>query len=342
MTYLTRRDTIKSLSAAAAAVSVPVSGLAFLDAGSTLLEHVSRRVVSISQDDINESLRGAYSEVFRIAKSTMATELVVHYRMSDLGYTRAVVRERDKEVGQRFVYCASTSERSFGFAVVADDDVRAAPHQTTDSHAGIYSLFKCKAETIQPWRVSELAAAIARLIWVMKEVRDQEAADVLNNANCYDATLGGDGVPLISINHPYDDGVWANTFGVGLTGPIPCDLNPTSHADAEARLLQFVNDQGYKLPIRPEKLIVSRVYADMAAEIGKPYIVWDKLTPYSWFITTSVDGLRWYERDPFEITVFHDAVTSMVIVKAYERRCFTYTDPRAVFGCVPHRSSQGI
>ena len=65
-------------------------------------------------------------------------------------------------------------------------------------------------------------------------------------------------------------------------------------------------------------------------------VVWDYLLRSdNWFVTTTVNGLDWYEREPFTIKVGVDRKNDTVVVTGAERRKFTYTDPRAIFGAFP-------
>mgnify|MGYP000234499636 CR=1 FL=1 len=66
------------------------------------------------------------------------------------------------------------------------------------------------------------------------------------------------------------------------------------------------------------------------------YFVCDYLTSnYAWFVITQNEGLKFFERDPYETDMWVDNTTDNLLVKAYQRAQPTYTDWRAAYGSFP-------
>lgn len=341
---LTRRALGRMLASGAAFLTVPFHKVfaAAPKAKATLRGQVQAAVDALGAESINAALDGTYAKVFNCRQSTMQVEQVVHmhYRgLSDIKNGAVSRIDWDDKPGQRWVFNAETEVVGFGFAVVRDDDLRGV----SADRATIASISQMKQEPAggRPVRLSEVPATLARMLAIFRIFRETDAAAILSNATTYDPTIGGDGVSLCSPNHPHHTGTWQNTL------PTPCDLTFEALLEAGKGIELFVDEQGLRINVKPMRLIVGRDYVDLAKRLTTPsvdqgyvrlpYLVWDEISPDAWFLQTDVDGLVWFERHPFELAVWEDHETGAVWVQGYERRCFSYHDPRAVFGVVPPR-----
>ena len=317
---ITRRQGLKLLGAAAAVPGQLLFGPAA--AGHDLFARVESAALDFHAKEAAALLEGTYDKLFRLRKATRNIESVVHVRFPDLA-ENVVIRDKLIEPPrQRFIFNAEISEYEIGFNVVADDDPRA----------------KVDIGTAY-FRVSDVTTGLSVLTTTFQQMRGMDAAAILNDAQTYDATIGGDGVCLCSLNHPYDHGRWANTFQTQV------DLNRLSLAIALLRIEDFVDDGGVPILVHGVNLVVPpaladvgrRAIADLLYRKTVPnLVVWDYLTNQdNWFVTTTVRSLDWYEREPFTIKVGLDRKNDTVVVTGTERRKFTYTDPRAIFGAFP-------
>lgn len=176
------------------------------------------------------------------------------------------------------------------------------------------------------------------------------AANILNTASTYDANIGGDGKALLATDHPIDTGTWANTSST------PQSLNETSLISAMKNIRKFRDEAGILIDAWAENLIVPINLEDTAIRLEKTelrpgtanndvnviptvagglktYSVMRYLTSdYAWFATTNIKGLIHTQRTPYETSMWVDEATDNLMVKAYERAGFAYTDPRAVYG----------
>jgi hypothetical protein len=181
------------------------------------------------------------------------------------------------------------------------------------------------------------------------------AATVLNNAQTYNANVGGDGVALCSTAHPIDGATFANTFATQV------DLNEATLLAGMVNVRTNFKDQaGLKMFSRARKLIVPPTLEPVAIRLTKTelrpgtadndvnailstagglsegYMVMDFLTSnFAWFLLTNVAGLAYMNRVPFETDMQVDFVTDNLLVKAYQRYSFSYFNPRAIYGAFP-------
>jgi hypothetical protein len=189
----------------------------------------------------------------------------------------------------------------------------------------------------------------------LRQTKEVYAAAILNNATDTSAiNLGGDGVPLLSANHPIDVGV------VGNTPSVQAQLNETSLQDALVAIRRFRDAAGLKVLVNAQKLIVPPELQFTAERLMKtPLRVgtadndvnairsigflsggW-KMNDFlsntaSWYIITDCpDGLKHYTRDPLETDMFVDFTTDNLMVKATERYSFGWSNFRAIYGCMP-------
>lgn len=273
-------------------------------------------------DKMRVDVDGTYAQVFDKKDSRMAVERKAQIRIDG--------------DGPSFMFCAGHQEIGFVVGVVPDNDPRA------NGDGNVFAMEQVRdGAVVKPWRASDLPKATHALKDTFRDKRNLDAAAVLNGADRYDVTIGGDGVALCSENHPHKHGVWSNTFKTQQ------DLNRLSLAAALDQIGNgFVDDQGLKIRARGKQLIVPRNLEEAAhtaldrleghEEMRRTPIVWDALAhPCHWFIKTNIPGLMWFERVPIEFGTWRDDRTGMVLIKGYERRCFQYMDPRSVFGSLP-------
>lgn len=182
-----------------------------------------------------------------------------------------------------------------------------------------------------------------------------QCAGVLNGAATAIVGLGGDGQPLASTAHPVDGGTWANTSAT------PVDLNESSLSQKMTAVrTNFVDERNQKILARARQLIVppqlestairltkselrpgtamNDVNAILTLSGGLPegHIVMDYLTSqYAWFLKTSIPGLIFMNRMPFEQDMWVDSSTDNLLVKGYQRYSTGYNDPRCIWAELP-------
>src|SRR5262245_25369321 len=273
-----------------------------------------------------------WSKVFSTRQSNMQLERSTQMRYTSIARlkTEGGATTMDNEAGERFVYNMEPVEAGLGYAITRkaiDDNLYQDAFRPTN--LGLNKSFR------EFWEV--------------------EAASIFNLANVYNAALAGDGVALLSVNHPYDNGVWANTTSTQLT------LNESSLTTGQKAIRKnFVDEAGLKVRARARKLLVPVDLEDTAIRLtqtqlrpgtanndvnailtmsgGIPdgYEVMDYFTSaFAWFLKTDIDGLIHLERIPFELDMFCDFITDNLLVKGYERGGFFYNDPRCVWGQMP-------
>lgn len=337
MVDLTRRNALKLLGSAAALVAVPIQGALALTRR-PLHDEVKRAVARYTPTRLNAELEGVYSKVFRRQKSTMQVEQVAHVTYMDLGQLsgrKVSVTDGpfDNFAGQRWIYNFSTYEVGLAFSVVENDDPRAGIPNSDRAPSILGMAHLRQGEPTIPWRRCDLHLALKTMISHFRDMREENAADIFNKARTYDASIAGDGCPMVSTHHPVDGATWSNAFHEALT--------PASFLRAMQHIrTSWVDERNLKILGRGKLLVVPPNLADMAATIDFPHVVWDRLAdPHAWFIVTHNDsGLPWFERYGLELEVWQDHAANTVMVKGYERRCFGCSDPRAVLGAFPNRA----
>jgi hypothetical protein len=237
----------------------------------------------------------------------------------------------DNAAGQRWVYNAETYEVGLAYAItrkaIRDD------------------LYK-----------SEFKPTALGLGKAFKEFWEIQSFNVLNNGTTYDSSIVGDGKALFDTGHPIDGGTAANRFATDI------GLNETSLMSAIKNIRNnWVDERGLKISGRPKKdgLTVPVNLMDVAERICKTelrpgtadndinavrtveggitdYFVSDYLTSnYAWFVMTQNEGLKFFERDPYETDMWVDNTTDNLLVKAYQRAQPTFTDWRAAYASFP-------
>lgn len=189
----------------------------------------------------------------------------------------------------------------------------------------------------------------------MRQTKEVYGAAVLNNAQ--DTTgvyYGGDGQPLLSLNHPIDVGT------VGNTPAVQAQLNETSLQDADIAIARFRDAAGNKVLVKPRKLVIPPDLKFVAKRIlgstGRVGTADNDLNALkelqiigggwaenhfltntqSWYVITDCpDGLKYFQRDPLETDLFVDFDTDNMKVKATERYSFGWSNWRAIYGNMP-------
>jgi hypothetical protein len=274
-----------------------------------------------------------YKRVFKSTPSTMQIERTAHVAYMSYAAMKQEggATQFDNAAGQRWVYNAETYEVGLAYAItrkaIRDD------------------LYK-----------SEFKPTALGLGKAFKEFWEVQSFNVLNNGTTYDASIVGDGKALFATDHPVDGATAANRFTTDL------DLNEGSLMQAIKNIrTNWVDERNLKIMGRPKKdgLIVPVALMDVAERICKgelrpgtadndinadrtveggitDYMVCDYLTSnYAWFVQTQNEGLKFFERDPYETDMWVDNTTDNLLVKGYQRAQPTYTDWRCAYGSFP-------
>jgi hypothetical protein len=279
-----------------------------------------------------EQIPSQYNKVFTKFNSKMALERTAEMRYLGLAQLKTEGGQTvfDNGAGERYIYNQEHIELALGYAFTrkAIDD----------------NLYK-----------SQFKPSNLGLIESFQQTKEIYAANVLNTGNVYSSSVGGDGVALFSTAHPIDGGTYANTPTTQV------DLNESTLLNAMISIRTNFRDQAYlKTFARARKLIVppslepvairlvktelrpgtadNDVNAILSTAGGLPegYMVMDFLTSlYAWFLLTNVAGLNYMNRIAFETDMQVDFVTDNLLVKAYERYSFNYSNGRSAYGVFP-------
>jgi len=279
-----------------------------------------------------EQIPSQYDKIFTKHESKMALERTAEMRFLGLAQLKTEGGQTafDNGAGERFIYNQEHSEIGLGYAITrkAIDD----------------NLYK-----------SQFMPSNLGLIESFQQTKEIYGANVLNTATTYNASVGGDGVALISTSHPIDGGTVANRPAVDV------DLNEATLLNGMISVRTNFKDQaGLKMFARARRLVVppqlepvairltktelrpgtadNDVNAIMMTSGGLPegYMTNDFLTSSrAWFLLTNIDGLSYMQRIPFEMDMQVDFVTDNLLVKAYERYSFGYYNWRSIFGSFP-------
>ena len=274
-----------------------------------------------------------YKRVFKSTPSTMQIERTAHVAYMGLAQMKQEggATGFDNAAGQRWVYNAETYEVGLAYAItrkaIRDD------------------LYK-----------SEFKPTALGLGKAFKEFWEIQSFNVFNNGTTYDASIVGDGKALFDTDHPVDGATAANRFTTDL------DLNESSLMQAIKNIrTNWVDERNLKISGRAKRdgLMVPVALMDVAERITKTelrpgtadndvnavrsveggvvdYFVCDYLTSnYAWFVQTQNEGLKFFERDPYETDMWVDNTTDNLLVKAYQRAQPIYTDWRCAYGSFP-------
>jgi hypothetical protein len=270
----------------------------------------------------------------------------------------------DKEHAE--IYDIETSDRAFeeevmlsGFgeapvktegAGVAYDDAQEV-YTARYTHETIALAFSLTEEAVEDNLYDRLSArytkALARSMAQTKEIK---AAGVLNGA--FTTSVGGDGKPLCSDDHPT------------LSGPnlrnelaVPADLSETALEQMLIDIAAFTDERGLKIAVQGLKLVIPKELMFTADRILKStlrvgtadndinairnmgmvpqgYTVNNFLTdPDAYFIKTNApNGMKMFNRVSMKTGFEGDFDTGNVRYKARERYSFGFSDPRGIFG----------
>jgi hypothetical protein len=279
-----------------------------------------------------EQIPSQYDKIFTKHDSKMALERTAEMRYLGLAQLKTEGGQTafDNSAGERYVYNQEHTEISLGYAITrkAIDD----------------NLYK-----------TQFAPSNLGLMESFQQTKEIYGANVLNTATTYNASVGGDGVALVSASHPIDGGTVSNTPATQV------ELNESTLLNAMIAIRTNFKDQaGLKVFARGRKLIVppqlepvairltktelrpgtadNDVNAIMMTSGGLPegYMVNDFLTSATaFFLLTNIDGLSYMERIKFETDMQVDFVTDNLLVKGYERYSFGYYNWRSIFASFP-------
>jgi hypothetical protein len=279
-----------------------------------------------------EMIPSQYDKIFTKHNSKMALERTAEMRYLGLAAlkTEGGQTQFDNGAGERYVYNQEHVEIGLGYAMTrkAIDD----------------NLYKTQ------FHPSNLG-----LIESFQQTKEIYGANVLNTAQVYQSTIGGDGKALCAVDHPIDGGL------VGNTPAVQVDLGESTLLNAMIGVRTNFKDQaGLKVFARARKLIIPPQLEPVAIRLLKTelrpgtadndvnailstsggltenFMVNDFLTsPFAWFLLTNIDGLSFMERIKFETDMQVDFVTDNLLVKGYERYSFGYYNWRSVYGNFP-------
>ena len=279
-----------------------------------------------------EMIPSQYDKIFTKHDSKMALERTAEMRYLGLAQLKTEGGQTafDNGAGERYVYNQEHTEIALGYAITrkAIDD----------------NLYKTQ------FHPSNLG-----LIESFQQTKEIYGANILNTAETYNASIGGDGKALCATDHPIDGGTVANKPLVQV------ELNESTLLNAMIAIRTNFKDQaGLKVFARARKLIVPTALEPVAIRLTKTelrpgtadndvnaimmtagglpegYMVNDFLTSAkAWFLLTNIDGLSYMERVKFETDMQVDFVTDNLLVKGYERYSFGYYNWRSIFGSFP-------
>ncbi|HEX3587788.1 MAG TPA: hypothetical protein VH024_17445 [Candidatus Angelobacter sp.] len=272
-----------------------------------------------------------WAKVFQRGVSKMGVERTAVVRMLSLPQLKfeGGATAMDNQAGQRFIYNHESFEVGLGYAITR----------------------KAIADNLYE---AQFPASNLDLQQSFEQAEEIYAANVLNTATTYNPNVGGDGVALLSTAHPIDGGTIANTTSTQQ------DLNEGSLLQSLTNVRTNFKDQaGKRIFARGRRLLVPPQLEWVAARLihtplrpgtgdndisalqatgslPDKYEVLDFLTSsFAWFIQTTIDGLLFLEREPFEMSMEVDFITDNLLVKGYQRYFVGYSDPLCLYGQTP-------
>ena len=182
------------------------------------------------------------------------------------------------------------------------------------------------------------------------ETKETLCANVLNRA--FTAGFnGGDGVPLVSASHPIASGTFSNVLST------PAALSQTSLEQMLIQIRNAVDNNGKRIRLNPEKLVVSPSNVFQAEVLLKSVLRTgtadndinpvksmgllaggqanlSRLTSTTawWVKTDAPEGLKLMMRRGLEKSMEGDFETDSTRFKSTERYAVGWTDPRTIFG----------
>jgi len=276
-----------------------------------------------------DTLPAEWGDIFEVSDSDMQTERDVEMKLLGLASQRAEgAGTTFEDMGERYV----STYRHIGIAL-----------------GYVMTKFAIRDNLYK----SQFNPNTTALRHSLQQTKEVYAAAVLNNASS-SSYLGGDGQPLLSVLHPIDVGVVANT------PVVQAELNETSLQDALIAVRRFKDAAGLRVLIRAETMVIPPELQFVASRLMSSelrvgtadndinavrklsflnggYKINDFLTnTKSWFIRTDVKkSLRHFKRDPVESDMFVDFTTDNLLVKATERYSFGWSNFRGIYGNMP-------
>jgi hypothetical protein len=267
-----------------------------------------------------------WNKVFQTRQSNMALERSVSMRYLPVALLKqeGAPTTFDNASGERYVYNQEHNEISLGFAITrkAIDD----------------NLYK-----------SEFGPSVMGLRNAFLRTEEIYAADVINSADVYDVTIGGDGKALAAVDHPVDGGVVSN-----LASPA-VSLNETALLNAQVAInANWRDNANQRMNAKPRRLLIppqleptavrllktelrpgtanNDVNAILSVQGGIPdgYLVWNYLTSeFAWTVLTDQPGFVHMDRVPFESDLSVEFTTDNLLVKGYARYSYSNNDWRS-------------
>lgn len=273
-----------------------------------------------------------WNKVFQTRKSNMALERSVSMRYLPVAQLKqeGAPTTFDNQSGERYVYNQEHNEISLGFAITrkAIDD----------------NLYK-----------TEFGPSAMGLRNAFLRAEEIYAADVLNTAETYNTSVGGDGKALAATDHPVDGGTVSNKASPAVS------LNETSLLNAQVAInANWRDNANQRMNAKPRRLVIpptlepvavrllktelrpgtanNDVNAILSVQGGVPdgYLVWNYLTSnYAWYLLTDQPGLVHMDRIPYESDMSVEFTSDNLLVKAYQRYSFNYNDWRCGYFSFP-------
>jgi hypothetical protein len=184
----------------------------------------------------------------------------------------------------------------------------------------------------------------------MAETKETLCANVLNRAFTA-GYVGGDGVVLNSASHPIANGTYSNLLAT------PAALSQTSLEQMLIQIRQAVDNNGKKIRLNPQKLVVSPSNVFQSEVLLKSVLrsgtanndinpvrslgllssdtaVISRLTSTTawWIKTDAPEGLKLVQRRNLEKSMEGDFETDSVRYKSTERYDVGWTDARVIYG----------
>jgi hypothetical protein len=279
-----------------------------------------------------EQIPRQWDKVFTKFNSDMALERTAEMRYLPVAMlkTEGGQTKFDNNSGERYVFNQEHLEIAIGFAITRkaiDDNLYKS--QFHPSNLGLQESFS-QAEEIY-------------------------AANVLNTATTYNASVGGDGVALCSTAHPIDGGTYANTpttqIGLNEASLLNSMISIRTNFKDQAGLRMFSRGRKLIVPPQLEPVAIRLTKTELrpgtadndvnailstAGGIPEGYLVMDFLTSnYAWFMLTNVAGLAMMSRKAFETDMQVDFITDNLLTKGYQRYSFSYFNGRSIWGSFP-------
>ncbi len=211
-----------------------------------------------------------------------------------------------------------------------------------------FSLTKVLVEDGDHIRIGQTYAK--HLAQSLIETKETLGANILNRA--FNGSYpGGDGVALVSANHPIVNGVFSNQLNT------PAALSQTSLEQMLIQIRNAVDNNGKRIRLTPRKIVAGPSNVFQAEVLLKSVLrtgtADNDINPVKsmgllsegqanlsritsttawWVQTDAPEGLKLMMRRGLEKSMEGDFETDSMRYKATERYVFGWTDPRGIFG----------